>query len=78
MRSKSIFIFLLLVSSVAAQSINPFLYQDLRYRCIGPFRAGRTVGAVVPQGGKPNVYYIGVNNGDVWKTDDYGRTWNPS
>ncbi len=43
---------------------------------IGPFRAGRTVGAVgVPT--HPNVFYIGVNNGGVWKTDDYGRTWNP-
>ncbi|PYS92034.1 MAG: glycoside hydrolase [Acidobacteria bacterium] len=41
---------------------------------IGPFRAGRTVGATgVP--GRPNVFYIGVNNGGVWKTDDYGRTW---
>ena len=24
-----------------------------------------------------NVFYIGVNNGGVWKTTDYGRTWNP-
>jgi photosystem II stability/assembly factor-like uncharacterized protein len=23
------------------------------------------------------VFYIGVNNGGVWKTDDYGRTWKP-
>jgi photosystem II stability/assembly factor-like uncharacterized protein len=43
---------------------------------IGPHRGGRTVGAVgVPQ--KPNVFYIGVNNGGVWKTTDYGHTWNP-
>jgi photosystem II stability/assembly factor-like uncharacterized protein len=76
MRPKLLFILLLLVSSVAAQSINPSLYQNLRYRNIGPFRAGRTVGAVgVPQ--QPNVFYIGVNNGGVWKTDDYGRTWKP-
>ena len=41
---------------------------------IGPHRGGRTVGAVgVPQ--QPNVFYIGVNNGGVWKTNDYGRTW---
>jgi hypothetical protein len=47
-------------------------YQNLRYRNIGPFRAGRTVGAVgVPT--QPNVLYIGVNNGGVWKTDDFGR-----
>jgi len=43
---------------------------------IGPFRAGRTVGAVgIPT--QPNVFFIGHNNGGVWKTDDYGRTWNP-
>ncbi|MDQ3743789.1 MAG: hypothetical protein M3444_05350, partial [Acidobacteriota bacterium] len=46
----------------------------MRWRMIGPFRGGRTVGASgVP--GRPNVYYVGVNNGGVWKTDDYGRTW---
>jgi hypothetical protein len=67
----------LFLSCAAAQSINPSLYQDLRYRNIGPFRAGRTVDAVgVPQ--QSNVFYIGVNNGGVWKTDDYGRTWQPS
>ncbi len=43
---------------------------------IGPHRGGRTVGAVgVPQ--QPNVFYIGVNNGGVWKSTDYGRTWFP-
>ena len=43
---------------------------------IGPFRGGRTVGAAgVPS--QPGVFYMGVNNGGVWKTDDYGRTWNP-
>ena len=43
---------------------------------IGPHRGGRTVGAVgVPQ--QPNVFYIGVNNGGVWRTDDFGRTWTP-
>ena len=56
--------------------IDKSFYQNLEYRMIGPFRAGRTVGAVgVPT--QPNVFFIGVNNGGVWKTDDYGRTWNP-
>ncbi len=76
MRPKTFLLLLLFVSSAVTQTINPSLYQDLRYRCIGPFRAGRTVGAVgVPQ--QPNVFYIGVNNGGVWKTDDFGRTWRP-
>jgi len=41
---------------------------------IGPFRGGRTVGAA-GIANRPNVFYIGVNDGGVWKTDDYGRTW---
>jgi photosystem II stability/assembly factor-like uncharacterized protein len=62
-------------SSVAlSQQFDQRLYQGMRWRMIGPFRGGRTVGASgVP--GRPNVYYVGVNNGGVWKTDDYGRTW---
>ncbi|HEX8184101.1 MAG TPA: glycoside hydrolase, partial [Blastocatellia bacterium] len=43
---------------------------------IGPFRGGRTVGAT-GIAGQPNLFYIGVNNGGVWQTDDYGRTWEP-
>ena len=43
---------------------------------IGPFRGGRTVAASgVP--GQPNVFYIGANNGGVWKTTDAGRVWKP-
>ncbi|UXE68412.1 MAG: glycoside hydrolase [Chryseotalea sp. WA131a] len=67
-----------MVASLAAisQSIDPSFYQELQYRCIGPFRAGRTVGAVgIPT--QPNVFFMGVNNGGVWKTTDYGRTWKP-
>ena len=52
------------------------LYADLQWRCIGPFRGGRTVAATgVPN--NPNLFYIGVNNGGVWKTTDAGRTWFP-
>ncbi|MFN8355897.1 MAG: glycoside hydrolase [Spirosomataceae bacterium] len=73
-----IFLFLLIGSiHVMAQPIHPKYYQNtLKWRMIGPHRGGRTVGAVgVPQ--QPNVFYIGVNNGGVWKTTDYGRTWTP-
>ena len=59
-----------------APPLSPSLYQDLRYRVIGPHRASRTVGAVgIPT--QPGVFFMGVNNGGVWKTDDYGRTWTP-
>jgi len=52
------------------------LFTEMRWRMIGPFRGGRTVAAVgVPQ--QPGLFYIGVNNGGVWKTSDYGRIWYP-
>jgi photosystem II stability/assembly factor-like uncharacterized protein len=51
-------------------------YQELHWRMIGPFRGGRTR-AAVGVSSQPNVFYIGQVNGGVWKSDDYGRTWNP-
>ncbi len=67
---------LFIVETVKAQVINPALLQGLKYRNIGPHRAGRTVG-VSGVATQPNVFYIGVNNGGVWKTNDYGQTWKP-
>ncbi|HJQ22995.1 MAG TPA: glycoside hydrolase [Blastocatellia bacterium] len=70
------FIIICIPSAILAQPFDQKLYQSMKWRCIGPHRGGRTVGAVgVP--GQPNVFYIGVNNGGVWRTDDYGRTWQP-
>ncbi|MBK7803029.1 MAG: glycoside hydrolase [Chloracidobacterium sp.] len=63
-------------SLLQAQKVDASLYQSMEWRMIGPFRAGRTVGAVgIPS--QPNVFYIGLNNGGVWKTTDAGRTWKP-
>ena len=65
-----------LSSPAQAQPLDAKRFDSLRWRMIGPFRGGRTVGATgVP--GKPNVFYIGVNNGGVWRTTDYGHTWVP-
>ena len=59
-----------------AQIPDTSLFGNLRWRMIGPHRGGRTVGGCgSPQ--QPNVFYIGVNNGGVWKTTDFGRTWIP-
>lgn len=63
-----------LPGAVHGQHIATSQYSALRWRSIGPYRGGRTVGAAgVPA--QPNVFYIGVNNGGVWKTTDYGQTW---
>ena len=48
----------------------------MHWRMIGPFRGGRTR-AVAGVPDQPNVFYVGVVNGGVWKTTDFGRTWNP-
>ncbi len=63
-------------TELVAQQPDSSLYSSLEWRMIGPFRGGRTIGATGVRG-QPNVFYIGVNNGGVWKTTDYGHTWTP-
>jgi photosystem II stability/assembly factor-like uncharacterized protein len=48
----------------------------LRWRNIGPFRGGRSR-AVAGVPSQPNVFYFAQVNGGVFKTTDYGRTWQP-
>ncbi|MGA2237269.1 MAG: glycoside hydrolase [Terriglobales bacterium] len=67
---------LLFPCALFAQPYDPAMYQELRWRMIGPFRGGRTV-AISGVPGQPNVFYMAPNNGGVWKTTDFGRTWNP-
>ena len=68
--------FLLCIRPSVAQGVPENTYQELHWRMIGPFRGGRTRAATgVPS--QPNVFYMGQVNGGVWKSDDYGRTWNP-
>jgi photosystem II stability/assembly factor-like uncharacterized protein len=60
----------------SAQQYDPKLYSEMRWRCIGPFRGGRTVAiSGVPR--QPNVFYMAAVNGGVWKTTDFGNTWTP-
>ena len=64
----------------SAQNAGPGSEQEsfggLRWRMIGPGRAGRCV-AVAGVPGQPDVYYFGAVEGGVWRTDDAGRTWKP-
>jgi photosystem II stability/assembly factor-like uncharacterized protein len=58
------------------QQFDQKLFSEMRWRCIGPFRGGRTVAiSGVPH--QPNVFYMAAVNGGVWKTTDFGNTWNP-
>jgi photosystem II stability/assembly factor-like uncharacterized protein len=64
-----------LTASASPDAAQKFL-GEMRWRSIGPFRAGRSL-AVTGVRRQPDVYYFGSVNGGVWKTNDAGRTWNP-
>jgi photosystem II stability/assembly factor-like uncharacterized protein len=66
----------ILCTAANAQQFDQKFYSEMRWRCIGPFRGGRTVAiSGVPH--QPNVFYMAAVNGGVWKTTDFGNTWNP-
>jgi photosystem II stability/assembly factor-like uncharacterized protein len=68
-----------LTTKLAAQQVeqvDPALYQDMRWRMIGPHRGGRTK-AVVGVPSQPGLFYTGYVNGGLWRSTDYGRTWTP-
>jgi photosystem II stability/assembly factor-like uncharacterized protein len=67
---------LCVVPTARAQQYDPNLYAGMRWRQIGPFRAGR-VTAVAGIPGNPAVYFIGTAGGGIWKTDNAGLTWHP-
>jgi photosystem II stability/assembly factor-like uncharacterized protein len=63
-------------SPLAAQQYDAKLFSEMRWRCIGPFRGGRTV-AITGVPHQSSVFYMAAVNGGVWKTNDFGNTWNP-
>ncbi len=48
--------------------------KALDYRCIGPFRGGRSA-AVTGVKDQPMLFYMGSTGGGVWKTDNGGSSW---
>src|SRR5436190_2636256 len=60
----------------SAPPISPTMYQELRWRLIGPFRAGWAT-SVVGCADDPLTYYFGGAGGGLWRTRDAGQTWQP-
>ena len=58
------------MSTVMAQD-----YSALQYRELGPYRGGR-VTAVAGVASLPGTFYFGATGAGVWKTEDYGSSWN--
>src|SRR6266571_1861615 len=56
--------------------VPPAAYQELRWRPLGPFRAGwATSVAGAPEA--PHTFYFGAPGGGVWRTTGAGNTWQP-
>ena len=68
--------FVLIFSVVALAQAVPGAYDSMRWRLIGPFRAGR-ITSVSGVPGDPAIYYAATPNGGIWKTTDGGRMWKP-
>ena len=60
------------ISQAQAADFDSFL----RWRSVGPHRGGRTR-AICGVPSQPNVFYMAPVNGGVFKSTDYGRTWQP-
>ena len=78
---------LLIVALTALGSIGPHagarartydaeLFSQMHWRPIGPLRGGRGR-AVAGVPSEPNVFYMGNDDGGVWKSTDYGNSWQP-
>jgi photosystem II stability/assembly factor-like uncharacterized protein len=81
LKIKSVFLSILcltLISETQAQvtekSSDP-RYDAYQFRNVGPFRGGR-VTAIEGVPSIANTFYMGATGGGVWKTTDYGITWN--
>ena len=66
----------LVASAASAVAQTEVSFAGMRWRQIGPTRAGRAraLSGVATQ---PSVFYIGFDNGGVWRSTDYGSNWVP-
>jgi photosystem II stability/assembly factor-like uncharacterized protein len=62
------------INQSSVQKVNDSLFNGLKWRNVGPFRAGRSL-AVAGHHLTPMVYYFGAVGGGVWKTVNGGSTW---
>lgn len=76
----TILLFLLTIPDVSTQSstdtYDEKFYDKLKWRNIGPYRGGRSLG-VAGSPGRINEYYFGATGGGLWKTVDGGNEWFP-
>ena len=66
---------LLLATFLSTECLIAQDFDAFEYRNVGPSRGGR-VTAVAGTVAAPSTFYLGASGGGVWKTEDYGTTWN--
>ena len=64
------------VPAAPMASVDPALFNGLRYRLVGPSRGGR-VTTVTGVPSQPRTFYMGVASGGVFRTTDGGVSWVP-
>ena len=52
-------------------------FRGMRWRAVGPVKAGARVEAIAVPPGESGTIYVGVGSGNVWKTVNNGLTWTP-
>src|SRR5262245_46402479 len=67
---------LLLAPAGLGGTIPESAYDQLRWRLLGPFRAGWVL-CVSGVPGDPTTFYLGAADGGVFRTEDAGVTWQP-
>lgn len=72
---KTIFLILILQIIDFAEIAGQVSFEELKYRPLGPARGGRvtTVAGTIKE---PGTFYMGATGGGVWKSEDYGNSWN--
>ena len=66
---------MLLTALLSSECLIAQDFDAFEYRNVGPSRGGR-VTAVAGTVAAPSTFYLGASGGGVWKTEDYGTTWN--
>ena len=70
----TICLWVLVSGPLFAQVLPPQIFDALEFRNVGPTRGGR-VTAVAGHGDMPGTFYFGATGGGVWKSEDYGQSW---
>ena len=66
---------LLLLCFTFSETLHCQDFNAFQYRTVGPSRGGR-VTTVTGVATLPGTFYLGASGGGVWKSEDYGTTWN--